>query len=271
MLVNNAKYYEGEQLFHGFIPHIMGTRFDLLMLHPDAEDADLLWWRVMDRLEVLNGMLNRFDAQSEVARLNALCPTNEWVEVSEELGRIIGLCGEYYHKTERLFDVTLRDFALVEWNEESRSVRFAEEGVSLDFGGFAKGYALSEVKRLLEEEGVENAFVDFGRSSLLALGHHPYGDCWKVAFNNPYTGELVREFALRDVSMSTSGNTADYSGHIVNPATGEYENSQVASTVLAHNPLDAEVLSTVWLVATEEEREAIAGRFENVECELYEL
>lgn len=271
MLINRAEYHKEEAIFHGFIPRIMGTRFDLLMMHPDGEDADLLWWRVMDRLEVLDRVFNRFDATGEVAKLNALCPTEEWMEVSEELNRALVLCDEYYRKTERLFDITLRDFALVEHDAERFLVRFAEQDVTLDFGGFAKGYALREVKRLLEEEGVENAFVDFGRSSLLALGHHPYGDCWKVAFNNPYTGELIKEFELRGVSMSTSGNTADYAGHIINPITGDYENSQVASTVLSPSPLDAEVLSTVWLVADEDERQTIVTRFADASCEMYEL
>ncbi len=271
MLVNQAEWDSEERMFHGFVPRIMGTRFDLLMKHPDGEDADLLWWRVMDRLEVLEKVFNRFDSESEVARLNALCPTEEWVEVGTVLGHAIELCGEYYHKTERLFDITLRDFSFVEYDKEQRRVRFAEEGVMLDFGGFAKGYALCEVKRLLAEEGVACAFVDFGRSSLLALGHHPYGECWKVALNNPYTGELVREFALRDVSMSTSGNTADYSGHIINPTTGDYESSPMATTVVAPNPLDAEVLSTVWMVANPQERQAIAERFADVEFEMYEL
>ena len=269
MLVNHTEYHTEESMFHGFIPHIMGTRFDLLMFHPDGEDADLLWWRVMDRLEVLERVFNRFDPTSEVGRINALCPTEEWVEVSEQLNRALALCGDYFLATERLFDVTLRDFALVEHDRERRLVRFTEEGVSLDFGGFAKGYALGEVKNLLEEEGVENAFVDFGRSSLLALGHHPYGEEWKVAFNNPYTGEFVEEFSLRGASMSTSGNTANYAGHIINPATGEYETAQVASTVVTPNPLDAEVLSTVWLVADEDEKALLAERFAEAKCEMY--
>ncbi|KAB6283174.1 FAD:protein FMN transferase, partial [Bacteroides xylanisolvens] len=29
MLETRCKYYENEAMFHGFIPHIMGTRFDI--------------------------------------------------------------------------------------------------------------------------------------------------------------------------------------------------------------------------------------------------
>ena len=37
MLETGCKYYKNEAMFHGFIPHIMGTRFDILLIHSDID------------------------------------------------------------------------------------------------------------------------------------------------------------------------------------------------------------------------------------------
>ena len=118
---------------------------------------------------------------------------------------------------------------------------------------------------------VKNAFVDFGGSSIIGMGHHPYGDCWKVGFDSPETGVRLRDFRLYDSSLSTSGNTPSYSGHIVNPLTGVANRRKMAATVVAGDSLDAEVLSTVWMIASPEQRRQIAELSADVEANIYEL
>ena len=118
--------------------------------------------------------------------------------------------------------------------------------LTLDFGGFAKGYALKKIQEILLRGNIENAFVDFGNSSIMGIGHHPYGDCWKVSLQNPYTQQTLDEFCLTDNTLSTSGNTEQYTGHIINPLTGIYNEQKKVTSILSDNPLDAEILSTVW-------------------------
>ena len=43
MLETRCKYYKNEAMFHGFIPHIMGTRFDILLIHSDIDRLNTLW------------------------------------------------------------------------------------------------------------------------------------------------------------------------------------------------------------------------------------
>ena len=57
------------------------------------------------------------------------------------------LCGDYYERTLHLFDVTLGHFRDV--TVGAGKVIFRNPMVRLDFGGFAKGYALRSVRRLL--------------------------------------------------------------------------------------------------------------------------
>ena len=72
MLETITKYYDNESMFHGFIPHIMGTRFDMLIIHSSPDRLNHIWSDITNELEGLDKLLNRFDPASEVARLNAL-------------------------------------------------------------------------------------------------------------------------------------------------------------------------------------------------------
>ena len=98
-----------------------------------------------------------------------------------------------------------------------------------------------------------------------------YGDCWKVSFLNPYNQSLLKEFDLQDTTLSTSGNTLQYTGHIMNPLTGIFNEQRKASSILSPDPLEAEVLSTVWMIANEQEQKKISEKFNNIQATLYNL
>ena len=176
MLTTEREYYAEESFFHGFVPHVMGTRFDLLIAGIDLPRADALWERTTALLEHLNRVFDRFDPASEVARVNAAAARAP-VEVGPELGEALQSCRTYCERTEGLFDITLRDLSRVRLGTEAGvvSVRFDGEETSLDFGGFAKGYALKKIGVLLREAGVGSAFVDFGNSSILVILTAPAG------------------------------------------------------------------------------------------------
>ncbi len=162
--------------------------------------------------------------------------------MSVELAEIVKQAEDYKRHTLGLFDIV-------------------DAQGKLDFGGMAKGWALKVLEKILRRNDVKSAFVDFGGSSILGVGSHPYGDSWKVGVVNPFNGEVIREVELVDKSMSSSGNTPTYSGHIRNPLTGEIVDSKALVTVVSNSPLDAEVLSTALMVASEDERKQIQENF----------
>ncbi len=238
---NSFEYIEEGQIFHGYIPRVMGTRLEILTVGVPKEKMALIWEKLSVRVLGLDAMLNRFDPTSEVSILNHSDNPLE-LEKSEALSEMVSLADGYYDRTNGLFDIV------------------DGEG-KLDFGGFAKGYFLKKCEDMLRSKGVTCAFVDFGSSSILGIGRHPYGDSWKVGVVDPYTRMQVREISLNDCSMSTSGNAPSYSGHIRNPRTGESCEGRKLVTVLSDNPLDAEVLSTVLMIAGDEERDIIMKNF----------
>lgn len=85
---------------------LWGHCLDILMIHSNLPLLNMLWAHITDELERLDKMLNRFDATSEVSKLNSHTQQDS-VSVSAELEDILRSCQYYYEKTLHLFDITL--------------------------------------------------------------------------------------------------------------------------------------------------------------------
>ena len=240
-----TEYLADGKIFHGEIPHVMGTRLEMLVVGMEEGNVMALWERLHDLVFRLDRMLNRFDPESEVSMIN-LSDNPDMIPKSDAMEEVIALAEKYNERTHGLFDVT-------------------DEMGKFDFGGFGKGYFLKKCEAEMRDSGVGCAFVDFGNSSILGIGHHPYGDSWKVEVMNPYTHLPVKELSLIDSAMSTSGNTPSYSGHVRNPLTGEACSAPRLVSVVTHDPLDAEVLSTVLMIADADQYTAIRREFPDAE------
>ena len=258
---DNAVYHESGRMFHGSLKRIMGTRFEMLVIDKSRLESREIWNEIVHELRRLDSVLNRFDEHSETSKINREAASAP-IRISLEMRHILQSCRTYHERTRRLFDITLNDFTSVKMDTENSLVAFMEKGLSLDFGGYAKGYALVKVKELLSESEVEHCFVDFGNSSILGIGHHPHGDSWKVSIPDPYHPDVVLgEVSLRDQALSVSGNSPGYSGHIVRPSSGLAINRRKVVSIISTDPLDAEVLSTVFMMASEDEKETITKEF----------
>ena len=243
-----TEYIADGKIFHGEIPHVMGTRLEMLVVGMEEENVMALWERLHDLVFRLDRMLNRFDPESEVSVIN-LSDNPDQMPKSAALEEVVSLAERYNERTSGLFDVT-------------------DGNGKYDFGGFGKGYFLKKCEAEMRSSGVECAFVDFGNSSILCIGHHPYGDAWPIGIVDPYTRMTVKDILLADASVSTSGNTPKYNGHIRNPLTGEVSRGRHLVTVVADDPLDVEVLSTVLMIAPEDIRQSLMSEFPEARIEI---
>lgn len=260
MYTHTCQYHNLLQLFHGSMVGIMGTRFDIVLSTENKSEAEKLWENTVSILSRLDDMLNRFNPQSELSQINREA-FKKTISITSEMLKILQLCADYHRKTFGYFDITLRDFSKVLIDEKAMTVYFSEE-IKLDLGGFAKGYTMTFIEQMLVNNGFCNAFVDFGNSSITALGHHPHGDCWKVSVPNPFdNGKILEEIELRNASMSTSGNTPIYGEHIINPLSGKYVKEKKMICIVAPNALDAEILTTALMAALDVEKEKILTNF----------
>jgi thiamine biosynthesis lipoprotein len=124
-----------------------------------------------------------------------------------------------------------------------RTVQLRKEGMRLDLGGIAKGYAADAALEVLKRRGLPRALVAMGGD--IAVNDPPPGtEGWKVAIAslmNP-DSEPSRFLLLAHAAVSTSGDAEQYIeidgkrySHIVDPHTGIGLIGRVSVTVVAPN------------------------------------
>ncbi len=57
----------------------------------------------------------------------------------------------------------------------------------------------------------------------------------------------------------------------MNPLTGLFNEQRKASSIISADPLEAEILSTVWMIANEEEQLLLTENFKNIQATIYDL
>ena len=262
----------------------MGTRLDVIFWGLERLYAQNAFQAILNEVHRLESELSQYDEQSTIAAINRAAGMQP-VQVSDEVFSVLSQCKHYYRQTSYMFDITAtsgpasyansfdadsvstdspENYAgaeALELNAQHTTAFLPQKGMRIDPGGIGKGIALQNIKQILLQNGVYNAFISFGESSILGLGNHPYGDCWKVGVSlMDNSDQSVCSFELRDASLSTSG-TDKSDGHIIDPHTGKPSGKTGTVSVVSESPVEAEVLSTALLVAGEENRERILKRF----------
>ncbi len=248
-------------MFHGSLMNVMGTRLDMVLVGKDKFISIKIWDQITSLVEQLHSKFNRFDEHSEVFFVN-LHAHNQYVKLSDDLWEVLLGTRKYFEKTNGLFDITLNDFAKIRFHKKKKSISFQSKDTFIDLGGYAKGYAIEKIKKILVNNDVYDAFVDFGNSSVLAMGKHPYGNSWKLTVPSPIDPLItLDEIELSNQSLSTSGNVPNHTRHIKNTRAREYSDERKIVSVIADNAIDAEVISTVLMVTQPNEIDTILKEF----------
>lgn len=255
---NIGTIYKNELLYAWF--QAMHTRIDLLFYGKPETELQSVVTQIFEELKRLEKTANYFDPSSELSQVNQTVSSHP-VSISEDLFRMIGLCLEYNKKTNGYFDVTIHSenyqtncIQSIILDKEKQAISFTKSGIKIDLSGFLKGYALEKAREILLKNSVENALLNFGNSSILALGNHPNGEGWKI------NGCL-----LKNQCFSTSGNEIGERKHIISPYTKNYVEGEGKISVLSKTGTDGEVLTTALFAATPNERNQIMANFEEIE------
>ena len=252
----------------------MHTRLEMVLPRIEESEAQQIVRDVELRVKAIERLMNRFDERSPLSVVNAIA-ANEAVAIDDELFMALELCEAFRRGTAGYFDVAASEQArqgcAYRLDGKSHTIRLVSADARIDLGGFAKGFALEQVGRMLRERGVESAVVNFGNSSIVALGHHPYGEWWPVGVANRLRGGcLAEEFRLRDSALSVSGRAESGDYHIINPHTGLRVAGGELVAVEGRSPLVAEVLSTALYAAPHNRRAEIVAQYEGYRAvELY--
>jgi thiamine biosynthesis lipoprotein len=167
----------------------------------------------------------------------------------------IGTSREAVPSAEEIASVLPRlDFTRIHVDKTAGVLFLGEKGMALDLGAIAKGYAADEAARVLREEGITRAVIDFG-GNILVMGSRPDGDPWRIGVQNPASGrgEFLGILSVRDMAVVSSGvyerfflgpDGARYH-HILDTAAGyPVRNGLLQVTVSAKSSRDADALST---------------------------
>lgn len=244
----------------------MFTRIDILLVSENTRtDLKTVADKIKLEIEKVETIANRFDANSEINKLNESAYLKPCV-VSDELFQIISECLMYTSKTLGYFDITVNSLnkfssgiSNIELDNSTRAIRFLHPDVKIDLSGFVKGAVLRAIRILLFKENIHNALINIGNSSVLAIGNHPSGSGWKVSL--PDLGELNNAL-LKNQCLTTSGNSVSTKWPIKNPITGDPVRVQQSLSVITSDPALGEVLAKVLYMACDDEKLLILNNFD---------
>ncbi len=158
-------------------------------------------------------------------------------------------------------------------NPGNRSIHFLKEGMGLDFGAIAKGFAADEVVKICEKHGVRRAIIDLG-GNVYVYGQKANKKNWNVGIKNPEypdSAPLVR-VTLPQNSIVTSGVYERFFSvgqekyhHIFSPFTGRpVDNELLSVTVICENSMLADGLSTAFFVLGEKKSRELIPKFSSI-------
>lgn len=149
--------------------------------------------------------------------------------------------------------LALVDYRKVEISDNSVTLG---EGMMLDLGAVAKGYASDRIAGYLRQNGVTSALLNLG-GNVYALGKKPNGTEWTIGVADPTNGGYLGSMQVADMAVVTSGGYERFfTGsdgvryhHIIDPSTGRPAESGLASvTVVGDSGARCDALSTALFV-----------------------
>lgn len=286
------------------VPQETGTLFSmntLIQMKVYGEKAEDVIDKSFDRLKVIEEQMSKTITESSIYEINS--NEGKYVSIGEDTFRVIDKALHYAKVTKGKFDPSigplvslwgigtkdahvpseeaidrvksLVNYKWVEIDPDSLRVKLRKEGMSLDLGAIAKGYAADEIRDILETEGIESAYINLG-GNVLVIGGKPDGTPWRVGIQDPRhnRGNVMGIIELKDKTIVTSGNYERYfekNGviyhHIIDPTTGFPARSGLMSvSIISNDSFDADALSTSVFILGEEKGRQLINKFDGVEA-----
>lgn len=254
---------------------IMGTEVAVEVWHEDSAKAATALGSVIQEMQRVDHLMSTHKETSELTLVNQRAAV-EPVPVSAELYNLIDKSLKCSVKTQGAFDVTYAsvgylydyrhasrpqqseiqsalqavDYRLVRLDADKQTITFKREGMRIDLGGIAKGYAVDQSIKILERQGIRHARVTAGGDTRV-LGSR-LGRPWTVGVRHPRSNkQMVAVIPLMDEAISTSGDYERYfdeSGiryhHIINPETGDSAREVRSVSIIGPKAVMTDALST---------------------------
>ncbi len=231
-----------------------------------------------DTFAEVESQLSIFKATSDISTINN-SPTGVLISVGEHARNNLAASERFYRISGGTFDPTvgplmrlwgfrsqtpLKELPSAEAVDKARpmcgftnliltkeGVILRKNGIKVDLGGIAKGYAVDKCYERLKAMGANNFLVNLG-GNIRCSGLSPQGTDWRIAVRSPFDPmDILGTITLKDgMAVGTSGNYekfvtingTNYS-HIMNPLTGRPAHGIAAVTILCLTATETEGLS----------------------------
>ncbi|NOY29062.1 MAG: FAD:protein FMN transferase [Planctomycetes bacterium] len=265
----------------------MGTRYSVRVVADRVSfDLTAVQKKVGRRLGEINRQMSTYDAKSELSRFNHY-EGKDWFAVSDDTARVVEFALQVAADSGGAFDPTVgpavnlwgfgpeKDrelppaeaelaealarvgYAKLMVRRDPPALRKSQPDLAVDLSAIAKGFAVDEISKLLEELGFANSMVEIG-GEVRTRGNKAEGSPWRIGVEKPDSGgrSLQKVYPLNDRALATSGDYRNFFerdgvrySHTIDPATARPVQHKLATvSVLADSCMKADALATALLV-----------------------
>ena len=265
-----------------------GTIIDITLIHPDLAKAE---WALSEIEQQLATYRNQWHAweDSDLTRFNHRPASSKSTDIPASLNELIRMRQGYYERSQHLFNPaigkliaaygfhglskpdteliktlrqdipTMPDLVIRDGQAQSTN-----PALQLDFGGIAKGYALDRISDFLHQQGFEHFLINAGGD--LQVSGDKMGKEWRIAIQNPFRPGTIAGINLSgQQALFTSGNYQRYYRrgdkiihHIIYQRTGAPSIRISSATVMASDPVLADVAATSLMIGGLENHRSLA-------------
>jgi len=256
-----------------------GTMINMVVYSNDEKQAKKAMELAFDELERVDNRYNTHKKNSVIYEINN--NPGKWVKLDNEGLYLLNTVKKIYELSHGKYDVTITPLMKL-WgffeedtkveipsNQELRiavsevdaenieikgnMARLKTSKNSIDTGSFLKGYAIHKAKKILEDNGVESAFIS-AISSIETLNTKPNNEKWKIGLQNPNNPtDLYHIVKLDDKSMGVSGDYQTFveiNGkkyhHLLDKETGYPVSDRKMVVVIGEDGFMADMYSTAF-------------------------
>jgi FAD:protein FMN transferase len=258
----------------------MGTVYEIAVYDEQPERASAAIDNAFAEIVRLDAMMSNYRPESDLSRLNRDGHFHP-VKVPRELYKVIEESTKYSRLSGGKFDITVAPLVDM-WKAALRGARVASEAeqeklracvgyekiefippdevefhspcMRIDMGSIGKGYAVDRAVGILRANGIKNALVDAGQSSIYGMGAPPGQKAWEIHLCDP-SKRVDPIVMLSENSVSTSEQTPvsllgnETAGHIIDPDNGKPLETKYALSIVAKTGTASDALSTTLLLA----------------------
>ncbi|MEM7294761.1 MAG: FAD:protein FMN transferase [Pseudomonadota bacterium] len=276
---------------------MMGTEITVELWHSNEAIAQQAKDEVFAEFLRLDLMMNPWNPASELSRINRE-GANQPLTTTKEICEVVDRALHYSQLSNGAFDISFAsagqhydykqgtrpdadtleldieniDYTAIELETAQQRIALNKNGMQLDLGGIAKGYAVDRGIEILLRHGIESAVISAGGDSRILgdLGERAR----TIGIRHPRKeGEYAVLIPLANTAISTSGDYERFFvedgvrfHHILDPSTGESAQGVQSASVMSANAIDSDALSTTVFVLGVERGLALVNSLPGVDA-----